>query len=463
MEHSRFLGLLTLIMLSACSPPNAVETNQVPIIKILAPKPGSPVTVGRAVPVLVSAADSDGSVSGVYLEVDEEQVATLEDATGDGSYAGEFTPSLIGNQLLIAVASDDDGAQSRYVVNVVGLAAEELPVEEPPAQEPPNAIDSFTIIVIPDTQNMIAIPQNTMVDQMTHWIVSQAEALSIRFVTHVGDVVNDARDSDEWVRADGALDRLDGVFPYSIAVGDHEYAREENMASSTANYVSYFGPQRYSDYEWYGDSGPGGKNHYQFFDAGGRTFLHIALEWEAPGPASDSATPLGWARSIIENHPELPTIITTHAYIWDQPGAEGRFPESELEGFIEDSEGERSYPGTSGAGIFDALVEPYPQVFMVLNGHYHKAPDGSTEEGEFHQVSENAAGLEVYEMLSDYQAYPNGGQGYLRIIEFIPEGGDNGLDRIAVQTYSPVLDHFQTDARSQFHFDLSFEERWPWD
>ncbi|MEX2543111.1 MAG: hypothetical protein WD314_14990 [Trueperaceae bacterium] len=325
-----------------------------------------------------------------------------------------------------------------------------------------SAEGSFSVVVIPDTQNLIMRRENTMVTTMARWVVDSRDELDIRFVSQLGDVVDDGSKVSEWQRADRMLGLLDGVVPYSVALGDHDYAIEEDMGSSTANYRAWFGPERYREYDWYRGSGPNGVNHYQVFEAGGREFLHVALEWEAPGPADDPASPLGWARQVISDHPELPTIISTHAYLWDYPGQEGRTWASEqLEGSITLDGGSMTFPGTTGQGMFEALVEPFPHVFMVLNGHYHKA--SGTDDGEYHQVSRNETGLEVYEMLSNYQSYPNGGDGWLRIIEFVPSGGEGGSDRIAVSTYSPVLNRFQTDARSRFHFDLVFEERFPRD
>lgn len=372
--------------------------------------------------------------------LDDERVrwaATAGTITGEGSTVTYAAPSLLG----------------RYAVTASAVADEELTATVD-VQVPPTR---FTVIVLPDTQNMIKREGDTMADQMTSWIVDDPMGLDIGFVTHVGDVVDEAIDLSEWERAHAALSRLDGEVPYSVALGDHEYEVEENMGTSTENYVAYFGPGRYASYEWYAGSSDSGKNHYQIFDAGGRRFLHIALEWEAPGPASDPSTPLGWARAILEEHPDLPTLITTHAYVWDYPHHEGRtWREHQLEGYIERDDGTMGHPGSTGQDIFEALVEPYPQVFMVLNGHYHKAE--GTDQGEWHQVSRNAAGSEVYEMLSNYQSYPQGGNGWLRIVEFQPRGGEEA-DRISVRTYSPVLNEHQTDARSHFSFELDFDER----
>ena len=54
------------------------------------------------------------------------------------------------------------------------------------------------------------------------------------------------------------------------------------------------------------------------------------------------------------------------------------------------------------------LITPNPQIFMTLNGHFYD------DHGERFQISTNDAGLPVFEMCSDYQGYPNGGNGWLR-------------------------------------------------
>ncbi len=322
--------------------------------------------------------------------------------------------------------------------------------------------EPFTFVVLPDTQNMVKDPDLAyMVTDMTEWIVDQRDALNIEFVSHVGDVVSFADQIPEWERATAALDLLDGVVPYSVALGDHEYDPEEYKDGSVANYLANFGPQRYAGYDWYRGSSPDGLSHVQVFSAGGREFLHLAVEFEPLGTVDDPTSPLGWAVSILEANPTLPTIITTHAYLWDQEGEEGHFRWRGRRGYVL-VDGVKDYVGPTGEELFAALVEPFPQVFMVLNGHFHLAT--RPDQGKFHQVSINAAGSEVYEMMSNFQSYPNGGDGWLRSIEFQPGGGAGGSDRIAMRTYSPTLDAAgevanQTDPRGEFSFDLDFAER----
>jgi hypothetical protein len=56
-----------------------------------------------------------------------------------------------------------------------------------------------------------------------------------------------------------------------------------------------------------------------------------------------------------------------------------------------------------------------------------------------------SGGLTVYQLLSDFQDQPNGGNGWLRILTFKPQS-----DVVEVETFSPFLNQFQNDADSKF-------------
>ena len=290
---------------------------------------------------------------------------------------------------------------------------------------------AFTIAVLPDTQGYTAYDKPdaraAIFRQQTQWIAANAVTENIVFVAQTGDIVNNgATQPIEWQRADAAMDLLDGVAPYSVATGNHDYNRVGSRSSGASAYLSYFGPQRYARYAWYGGASSNKLNQYQVFQAGGWTFLHLALELEAP----DSA--IAWAQSVINANPGLPTIISTHSYQDDKTGRTTK----------------AQFQGNSGEQIWSKLVRPNPQIFMVLNGHFYK------EDGERSQVSTNAAGLPVFEMVNDYQMYPNGGNGYMRLIRFDPAN-----KRIEVQSYSPYLNQFMTDSHSQFTFSVKLYER----
>ena len=288
--------------------------------------------------------------------------------------------------------------------------------------------DPFTVVVLPDTQKYVESYPATFPAQ-TQWIVDHAASNRIAFVTHVGDVVENGgtgttRNLTEWQRADAAMDKLDATpLPYSVSLGNHDYDAIDRQTAAT-RWVEYFGASRYAGRSWYGGSSQNQRNHYQVFGAAGLSFLNLNLQFE-PTDAD-----LAWAQGVIDTHPGLPVLLSTHSYL--------------------NSSGTRSTSvanagGNSGEQIFQKLVRKNPNLFLVVNGH---------SPGEAHRVVTNDAGLPVVEMVVDYQSRTNGGDGFLRLMEFDP-----ATDRVNVKSYSPTLNRFETDANSQFSFALDLDTR----
>ena len=59
----------------------------------------------------------------------------------------------------------------------------------------------------------------------------------------------------------------------------------------------------------------------------------------------------------------------------------------------------------------------------------------------------------VYSLLANFQDRPNGGNGWLRILQFSPENNE-----IRVKTYSPVLDRWEKDSNSEFTLYFNFDK-----
>jgi hypothetical protein len=74
---------------------------------------------------------------------------------------------------------------------------------------------------------------------------------------------------------------------------------------------------------------------------------------------------------------------------------------------------------------------------------------GSPGEG---RRSDTFEGRTVHSMLSDYQHRTNGGNGWLRILEFSPAN-----NVIRVRTYSPWLNQFEADSDSSSQFTLPYD------
>ena len=305
-------------------------------------------------------------------------------------------------------------------------ALDAAPLSESPAAEP------FTIVAIPDSQHLVDDYPHIFTAQ-TQWIRDNVDALNIVFVTHEGDVVQDADKAKEWERAKKSMSYLDGVVPYGIAPGNHD----QDIHRGSTLYEDYFTAEEYEDEEWYGGSYPPGTNwnSFQLFSAGGNDFLALHLEF---CPSDDT---VAWADAVLKAHPERKALLTTHAFL----NHDGTFSARHCP--------EVGVTGSTDA-IWEDLVVTNDNVHMVLCGHDY--PDDLDTPGEVRQthVVNEGTGTEreVHVLLANYQNIDkkhSDGRGFLRILQFDP-----ATDTIAVSTYSPYLDAYRNGDESEF--ELTF-------
>jgi hypothetical protein len=280
--------------------------------------------------------------------------------------------------------------------------------------------DDFTIIPLPDTQKYVASSDPTIsaiFEEQTEWIVDNVDDLNIVYVGHEGDIVDTASSTTQWDIADDAMSLLEnpvttglaeGV-PYSVVPGNHD--------QPTTNYNSYFGVSRFTGRGYYGGYyGSDNDNNYTLFSAEGMDFIAISLDY---APTPDTAI-LDWADGLLKTYGARRGIVVSHYLLGT--GNPGSF-------------------SPQGQDIYDALKDN-PNLFLMLCGHVH---------GEGRRQDTYSSST-VYTLLADYQDYSNGGNGYLRIMEFSP-----ATDEIHVKTYSPFLDQWETDANSEFTLAYDME------
>lgn len=310
-----------------------------------------------------------------------------------------------------------------------------------------SAAGSFSIAVIPDTQRYSENGTRGSINAyntMAQWIVDNRAVRNIRFATHLGDVVEDASIPAQWQNARTAMDRLDGQIPWAVLPGNHDLVLQRTELGSL-EYQRNFGSQRFmaANYDWFGGASPNNNATWQVIDVGnGQKMLNISLEW---GSFNSSAL---WAKKIIDKHPGMPTLITTHAYITDDA--------------LQAAPGQPALPrgvgGRSGRGgnhgdlLWNSLIRDNNQIFAVVNGHFfsQRAEVAAQDRGQFHQTSLNAAGQPVYEMLSNYQGYGDGGAGNVRLLTF--NSDTNRLEVDTITTPNPAAS--PTNPRAKFDFAL---------
>jgi len=270
---------------------------------------------------------------------------------------------------------------------------------------PANA-QKFSIIVLPDTQNYSQYFPGIYTDQ-TQWIVNKRSELNIVYVAHVGDIVNTANSITQYDSADAAMSLLedpdttglaDGI-PYGILPGNHDL-----LYASPLLYNDYFGISRFSGRAYYaGHYGSDNYNNYSLISAGGMDFIIINLQF-----APDSSV-RNWADGLLKTYSNRRGIVVSHSILNTGITA----------------------PWTSeGTNIFNALNHN-PNLFLMLCGHIH---------GENRRADTGTNGNTIHTILADYQSLqPNGGNGFLRIMEFDPYN-----NQINVTTYSPTLNQHGT-------------------
>jgi hypothetical protein len=268
------------------------------------------------------------------------------------------------------------------------------------------AAPEFTIVVMPDTQ-FYSQSFPAIFTAQTQWIVDNKDVRNIVFVTHEGDIVQNAGVESEWIRANQSLSLLDGVVPYGMGPGNHD--------QPTTFYNQYFPFTRYQGRPWYGGHYQNtNDNNYQLFSGGGLDFVIVHLEYCPPAGA------VAWASSVFASYPDRIGIMTTHAYL--------------------NESAQRSTHGcTNTQYLWDGLAVPNPNLHFMLSGHVH---DESRR-------ADVVNGHPVFQMLADYQSRPSGGEGWLRLLRFAP--ADN---RIYVRTFSPWLNRYETDANSEFTLEF---------
>ncbi len=288
------------------------------------------------------------------------------------------------------------------------------------AQAEPSAVDDrpFSVVLLPDTQYYsLRFPERY--DAQTEWVRAQAAERNIRFVIHLGDIVH-LNTNREWKNANRAMSILDGHVPYSMVPGNHDMPfRAGRLFRNTGRFNRLFGSWRYEDEPWYGGNLDGrNDNNFCFFSGGRHQYLVLSLEF-AP---SDFA--LNWANRTIAAHPNHRVIVATHAYL--RRNGE-RYTSLDKQYGVS---------GNSGEAMWHKLLCHHRNIFMVVCGH---------AAGVAYRQSEGLRGNLVHELLTNYQQLENGGNGWLRILEFAPRE-----NIIRVTAHSPVLGQTNLHPRQTF-------------
>ena len=311
-------------------------------------------------------------------------------------------------------------------------------VDEVPQAPLLSHVGNWTMVVMPDTQNYVKNREYVGIfDLMTAWIAKNRDALDIRMVLHVGDMINQNNvltldglinvnmvSKEQWIAASRAMKNLDGIVPYIIAPGNHDFGfkSSENRESLLNDYFPVDrNPVAKAHFVEAGPNFFGKKTSentvYEFELPGKRKMLVVALEF-AP---SDRA--IAWAKSVFarpayKNHLG---VVVTHAYL-QTSGKRSLTAKYQLS--------DANY----GQALWEKLIYPSDNIQLVVCGHTGLRDIEATTVCNYDL---NHSGKKVWQLLFDTQSIGNGngGDGWLLLLEFSADG-KCALPRV----FSPLFD-----------------------
>lgn len=344
---------------------------------------------------------------------------------------------------------------------------------------PPLPSDAFTVVIIPDTQHYLgpgtkigergssmfpgmsehphivahskistAQPaeqiSNVYLQNHVDWIVANKQSQNIVFVSHVGDIVEINR-PEEWAVAKLHLDKLRGVVPFGLTVGNHDMERNGDAKL----FQQVFAASSFNGYDWYLDCyshnrddqhvSANNVNSAQLFSAGGIDFVFLHLECNAPDDV------LAWASTVLENYSNRQALITTHMDlgIIDKPKT--------TDGYIHDPKGRmrwlKIHPkrGNTAEQMWDKLYRKHANLRFVFSGDQSRVT-------ALRKSTTGDYGNEVHALLSDYMS-----RGGLRLLRFVPS-----KNQVQVITYDSTLDQLVESMpyvpdRNQHQFTIPYD------
>jgi len=324
---------------------------------------------------------------------------------------------------------------------------------------------AWTLVVIPDTQYYVdhtrrIPPTPETFASIINWIIEHKAKRNIGLVIHVGDIVDNNTD-EEWSMARRIMKPLDNKLPYVLATGNHEYTGNAKVRETDLNKWFTIEDNSLNDPAKAGifaDSMEDGRLEnalYQWTSPNGRPFAILSLEW---GPRNRT---LAWAEEALTS-PALAGhtgILVTHSYLYH----DNTLYDWETMGSTQSANPfayEMAASGTTNDGrmIWNKLVSRHSLFELVFCGHVSGKKEERYYLGDDTEIGYLAgrgdAGQTVHQMLFNAQRRGDAGDGWIRLLEFQPDG-----QTVIVKTFSPWLaqrglDPWRSDAANYFRIQL---------
>ncbi|PQO46887.1 hypothetical protein C5Y93_06975 [Blastopirellula marina] len=293
---------------------------------------------------------------------------------------------------------------------------------------------SWTLALLPDTQ-VYSVRFPGLFSAQTAWLRAHAKERNIRYVLHLGDIT-DNNAPVEWQRAAESMRLLEGHVPYALVPGNHDYGPSGDASTRETYLNQYFSFDDTAQMPTFGGAYEEKKldNTYHLFEVGQQKWIIIALEW---GPRDEV---VAWANEVMSKHPDRKGILITHAYMYSDSR---RYDHTDKVHKSHWNPHDYRTPSgvNDGQELWDKLVRKHNFVF-TFNGHV-------LNDGTGYRADRNDAGQFVHQILANYQMRELGGGGYLRLVEFDPDG-----NTVYMLAYSPLHDRYMLEGDHTFTIRL---------
>jgi hypothetical protein len=311
-----------------------------------------------------------------------------------------------------------------------------------PAEEPAFVPGTVTLAVLPDTQYYADCESRYFHDQ-TRWLGAELTKRNVKGVLTVGDLT-DKNSPREWRYIREGVRVIENEVPFVLVTGNHDEG-DDGTANRRGSLLPEYFPeapgrakQALAETLRPGDI----ENAYYRIELPRVTLGVLALEW------SPRTATVAWANGVLAKYPRDRAIILTHAYLYHDATRFDWFGKGKKQEWnplaygtgkknpAEPASQTNLHPDGAHDGemLWNELVKKHPGVFLVVSGHVL----GS---GAAVLKSRGDKGNAVVQILVNYQMLREGGLGYLRLLEFLPDG-----KTLRQKTYSPSLSVFATAA-----------------
>ena len=218
----------------------------------------------------------------------------------------------------------------------------------------------YSFVAFPDTQ-ITNHYHSDVFDLDYDWIVDNAKAKNIQYVTHVGDLC-DASSIPEWENVRRNYTKLvDNDIKIGFAPGNHDYDDGSGRARPLTKMQEYLPYEYWSKTSYFGGAMYEGDlaNYYNLIYVDGVKYLFMNLE------VGQRDCTIAWANRVVEQYPDHRVIVSLHHF-------------TEQDGTIATAASPHKPTGYGiGKGnscndpyqLYEKFIKRHANMFMVLSGH----------------------------------------------------------------------------------------------